>query len=267
MNFLQRLRSRETVVRHTLLRRWYIVAAVVLCMLPVLYSSTVSTGVYYSRAQVMFLPPPSKVGGNALKSEAVTTVMYAAIVERRFNGNDGQQKLRTTDAPLYATGLRNGYSVFLPNSGGQWQMSFDDPEIVVEVVSENQANAISEMTRITEKLRDIASEQQETIGVQPEALIATELSPAQPVAMYVGVRKSRELAALLVLAAAAAIGLPLFADRIIRGFSRLRDHRRSRDGEAGPVRGAGEMDAGEGVPAGAVRAAVAPTPTGTGEQP
>lgn len=224
MNFLDRLRHRETVLRRTLFRRWYLVLAVILCMLPVLYSATISTGVYYARAEFLFLPPPSKVGGNVLHSEAVTTVMYAAIVERRFNGNDGGQPLRTTDAPLYSTGLRNGYSVFLPNSGGQWQMSFGDPKLVIEVVAEDGGTVEKEMSRITGELQKLSSDPQQSIGVTPEALITTELSPAQPVAMHVGIRRSRALAALAGLTIALALGLPLVGDRVITGFS----HRRSR---------------------------------------
>ena len=180
MNLFERLKYRQAILRRVLNRRWYIVAAVILCMFPVFYYASASTGVYYSRTQLLFLPPPNKVGGNALQSEAVTTVMYAAILERRFNGNDGAQPLKTTDAPLYATGLRTGYSVFLPNSGGQWRMSFKDPEIVIEVVAEDKDSVIREMNRIAGQLQREASDQQESIGVFPEAFITTELSPQQP---------------------------------------------------------------------------------------
>lgn len=239
MNFLERLKHRQTILRHVLIRRWYIVVAVMLCMVPILYDATNSTGVYYSRVEVMFLPPPSKVGGNALKSEAVTTVMYAAIVERGFNGNVGGQRLKTTDAPLYATGLRNGHSVFLPNSGGQWQMNFDDPEIIVEVVSESRETVVAEMQRIVDRLQQSAHVQQQSIGVLPEAYITTELSPSEPGVMYVGIRKSRELAALLGLTVALAVGLPLFGDRLLSGISR---RRAGKKGSAKPVVPADEVD-------------------------
>jgi hypothetical protein len=222
MNLFERLKHRETTLRRVLNRRWYVVAAVILCMLPAFYLATTSTGVYYSRAQLLFLPPSNKVGGNALQSEAVTTVMYAAIVERRFNGNEGEQPLRTTDAPLYSTGLRNGYSVFLPNSGGQWQMSFQNPEIVIEVVAGDADTAASEMKRIAGRLRQLASEQQKSIGVYPEAYITTELSPAQPDVMYVGIRKSREMAAVAGLTGALALGVPLLSDRLLTGLSQRR---------------------------------------------
>ncbi len=216
------LSTRDSIIRPLILRRWYLGVVALLLMLPFFYGAATSTGVYYSKMNVVFLPPPSKVGGNALKSEAVTTVMFAAIIERHFNGQGVVQQLRTVDAPLYGTGLRSGYSVYLPNSGGQWRMNFNDPVIVVEVVSPERATAESEMSRIVNQLEGLASAQQESLGIAADARITTETSPIQPTTQYVGNRKTRALGSLALLGAGLASASMVLGDKFINKLRNIR---------------------------------------------
>lgn len=214
MNGFQRFRQRIRNHGNILARRWYLVLIAIICMAPVLYAAHIATGVFYVTADVLFLPPPAAVGGNTLRADPGRTVYYAAVVERRFNGESPESVPRPTDAPLYGTGIRNGFAVYLPNAGGQWQSNFNKPVIRVEIVGEDSAVVQLEMDRIVHRIQELAVEPQHTMGVKPEAFITTEISPEKPIIAHVGIRNSRAEVALLLLTVGLAVGVAHVGDRI-----------------------------------------------------
>lgn len=200
----------------------------VLCMIPVLYAAHLSAGVFYSSTDILFLPPPASVGGNSLRADPGRTVYYAAIVERQFNGEHPDNTPRPTSAPLYGTGIRNGYAVYLPNAGGQWQSNFNKPAIRVEVVGESDDQVQQQMADIVQEIRAMAKVPQDEMGVKPESYIATELSPEKPNVLYLGVRNSRAEFALILLTLGLGVGVAHIGDKLIGYFSsrRLRSSKR-----------------------------------------
>lgn len=206
----------------------------VVCMIPFLYSAHVSGGVFYASTDVLFLPPPASVGGNSLRADPGRTVYYAAIVERQFNGEHPDNTPRPTSAPLYGTGVRNGYAVYLPNAGGQWQTNFNKAAIRVEVVGESGDQARQQMDDIVQKLRAMAKVPQDEMGVIPESYISTELSPEKPNVLYLGVRNSRAEFALIMLTLGLAIGVAHIGDGLIGYFSRHRMRSSKRESQLVP---------------------------------
>lgn len=220
MNGIQRLRTRIRAHGNTLARRWYLLVLTILCMGPVFYAAHVATGIYYVSADVLFLPPPAAVGGNSLRADPGRTVYYAAIVERQFNGEEGLSVPRSTSAPLYGTGIRSGYAVYLPNAGGQWQTNFNRPLITVEVVGETSQIVQEQLDGIVARLQTLALVPQLELGVKPESYISTEISPAKPNIAHMGIRNSRAEVALGLITVGLSIAVPLVGDRLIIIFER-----------------------------------------------
>ncbi|KIS28156.1 hypothetical protein TV39_06220 [Arthrobacter sp. SPG23] len=183
-------------------------------MVPAVMHAAGATGVYWSKVDVVFYPPSGAAGGNPLRADSQATIHYAAMVERLVNGEGGDTEPGTTSADLYGTGIRNGYSVYVPSSGGQWQSSFDRSAITVEVVAETRDDVSRVLTGIVDRIERTAAERQEALGVIPKSYITTSLSPGVPEISYQPAQPAYAASALAVLAVGLALGAAGLADRL-----------------------------------------------------
>ena len=209
-----RVLARSKAITTTIMRRRGIALVIVVVMLPLTLMATQAQGVYYSRADVLFLVPSALVGGNSLQADPAQTLSFAAVVEHRLNAERPSAAPRSTSAPLYGTGVRNTHAVYIPNSGGQWQLSFSRPVITVEVVSDSAETAASVLDQLVDRISELAAESQVQKGIRPAARITTELSPGLPYVTHISVRNDRAAASLILLTLGLAGGIPLVVERL-----------------------------------------------------
>lgn len=208
-----------------LVRRWYVVLAVLLMVVGGIALVPRDAGVYWSRATVVFVPPinPTRAG-NVLEGSDPSLIYFAAAVERIVNGGQIPARL-SGDAGLYGVGIRDGWSVVLQNSGGQWQTNFNRPMLTVEVVAPDAATAEARMTTLLDSIESIAKELQVDDGTSPTNMITVEVSPSPPSLTFIGGNWKRAVAGILALGAIAAVASALLVDR-------WANRRRSRRGPA-----------------------------------
>jgi hypothetical protein len=206
--------------------RWYLSPIVVLLMLPVVFAAGEAAGVYYTKADVLFVAPALSVSGNALQADPAETLSFASVTVHRFNADGGDTAPPSTSAPLYGSGIRTGHRVSRPRSGGQWQLSYDRPVITIEVVGESDEEVATERDHILNRISTLAKISQQEMGVKPAVYITTELARSTAFVTYVGVRNSRAEIALLFLTLGLAVGIPLTADRILNGVRTAAGSRR-----------------------------------------
>jgi len=218
------LRRRLRKGRNAIARRWYLALATVLIMLPFLSAASTASGVYYSKTDVLFLSPRAPGSGNALQEDPAQTLAFASVVTHRFNADadaDGGKTVpRSTSSPLYGSGIRSGYLVYIPSSGGQWQLSYSRPVITVEIVGEAMDEVIAERQRILDRISSLAKDSQQELGINPAANIITEPAPSVEFVSYVGVRNTTAILALALLTIGLAAGIPLSVDRALAGRGR-----------------------------------------------
>ena len=211
------LRNRLTRERNAIARRWYLALGTVLLMLPFLVAAGTAPGVYYSKTDVLFLPPRLPASGNALQEDPAQTLAFASVVTHRFNVDAGNTVPRSTSSPLYGTGIRSGHLVYVPSSGGQWQMSYNRPVITVEIVGETVDEVAIERQRILASIASLAKDAQQELGIKPAARITTEPAPSVEFVAYVGVRNTTAVLVLVLLTIGLAAGIPLGVDRALAG--------------------------------------------------
>lgn len=192
----------------------------VLLMLPFLFAAGTTPGVYYSKTDVLFLAPRLPASGNALQEDPAQTLAFASVVTHRFNVDAGNTVPRSTSSPLYGTGIRSGHLVYIPSTGGQWQMSYNRPVITVEIVGESMDEVAIERQRILDRISSLAKDSQQELGVNPAANIITEPAPSVEFVSYVGVRNTTAVLALTLLTIGLAAGIPLSVDRALAGRGR-----------------------------------------------
>ena len=214
------LRYRLRRERNTIARRWYLALGSVVLMLPALFAAGTATGVYYSKTDVLFVAPRLTVSGNVLQEDPTQTLAFASIVAHRFNVSEGNSVPRSTSAPLYGSGIRSGHLVYIPSSGGQWQLSYSRPVITVEIVGGSADEVAAERQQILDRISSLVRDSQQELGINPAANIITEPAPSLEFVAYVDVRNTAAILALAVLTIGLAAGIPLSVDRILASRNR-----------------------------------------------
>ncbi len=201
------------------IRQWGIAVTVLLLMAPLIVAASQGKGIYSAKQEVVFLPPPGAAAGNPLRLDSEDIVQFAAVIERRAIAKSHEPQLQTNGASLYTTGVREGYSVNLPNAGSQWEHSFKRAVVEVEAVAEDPATAEKLVAELARKISATATQEQDALGVSRSAHITTE-----PSAAAVSYHASSPVAAAMALvllalglgAGAAATNRTLSANRTRR---------------------------------------------------
>lgn len=209
-------------VARTYFKRWYAAVLVVACLVPVGIGIRQSSGVYYTSFDVIFQAPDGATKDNALRTEASSTVHYAAIVQRMYADTHNVPDVRPVRAALYGVGIRDLEAVYLPSSGGQWQSNFNKAQITVEIVKENPDEALRRADEISKEISRLSKNPQDSIGVWKSSQITTDRVATTVPVGYINVRTKYALATLGILGIAASVVATQVADALIRAVSRHR---------------------------------------------
>ncbi|MET0931814.1 MAG: hypothetical protein ABWX74_20020, partial [Aeromicrobium sp.] len=135
--------------------------------------------VYWSQANVIFLQPTTQQKPNSLTSTSGGLISMAGYVEQVVNA--GTRKPPTaSNVSLLARGVRDGYSIELPDNGGQWSHNFEQALLNVQVTGPSEGVVRERRDQIVEKIRATARDLQTSAHVTDESVVRTEVSPAAP---------------------------------------------------------------------------------------
>jgi hypothetical protein len=200
-------------------RRWLLVPVWLLGSLLVVQAALQYPPVYWSRAEVRFLPPQTSKNPNSLEFTTSSVIATAGLVARSLTSASEVPATATT-VLLHDRGIREGTSVVQPNSGGQWAANFEDPILDVQAVGATPEEV--------DQLRDdrVAAINAELERLQADVplryRITTTTTPADPmVQAKQGSRHRAALALAIVLGVLGLWGLVLI-DRAAASFSRRR---------------------------------------------
>lgn len=164
-------------------RRWYAAVAGAALTLGAVVLVTAHPGVYTTQANVLFLAPKTPARPNALESTTSSVIATAGLVERLVNS--GVEPPATSSlVTLVGRGVRDGTSVELPNSGGQWAQNFDTPVLRLQVTGSSAESVAQRFAQLHERVSSTAARLQSARGAQAPSLIGTRLSPAVPPMLY-----------------------------------------------------------------------------------
>ncbi len=194
--------------------RWLWLFAGLLALVSATGVSSHVEAVYWTHVDVVFLPPNSPSGqGNVLEGDSASLVHFAALVEREINGSRALPRLSSAEATLYGAGVRRGYSVTLPNLGGQWQTNFNRPALSIEVVDSSEPRVRAVLAQVVGRVKGLARDLQQRSGVSAGARIWTQEFPEDVSVSYVSGNRKRATGASLLLGG----GLVLSAAVMVTG--------------------------------------------------
>lgn len=203
-------------------RRWPFAVAALAVMAGASAMVVATPPLYYARADVLFVLPEGAEDANGLIGDPGRTRYLAGVVDRTLNAERGGMEVLTTFAPLYGTGIRHGYWVHIPNSGGQWQANFDRPLLRVEIVGETPDEVLEQLSRHADRVADLAITSQEMMNIPAAAHIRTTVSPEIPRVAAIGMAKDRVVAGLALLTIIVVAAATRGGDRLLGGRARRR---------------------------------------------
>jgi hypothetical protein len=202
-------------------RRWWLLMGLLALTAAGVWMLPAHAGVYWTRTSIVFLPPAGSAKvGNVLEGSDPSLIYFAAAVERATNGGAQAPRLSSPEATLYGTGVRQGRSVSLVDTGGQWRSNFNRPMLTVEVVDTSEARAREVASTLMAQIQGRAAALQHQAGAAPRSMIRTEPSPETPVITYVGGHHGRAAAAVLLLGTGISLVTTVQLDRLLRGRRR-----------------------------------------------
>jgi hypothetical protein len=199
-------------------RRWaaLVVAVGLLLTVAITYRVVRKPGVFWAQTNVVFLAPVSSLYPNALVANSDGVIALAGVVGKIVDPDAAAARVVSPTVRLVNQGIRHGWSVTLPNDGGQWAENFDKPLLDVQAVGSTAAEVSGTVNRLVSQINLTLS------GLQAQVprvdRVTTQLSPSQVQVFYDPGRRLRALAASLAIGVAAtAVAAGYLRRRVARG--------------------------------------------------
>lgn len=209
-------------VVNVLARRWYVVVAGLALVAAAIVAISTRPGVYSTQADVLFLAPKSAKNPNPIEAGSESLIATAGMVARIVAEGKDNPATASSGVTLTGEGVRQGVSIRLPNSGGQWANNFDRPALDIQVAGPSEAWVRTTLNRQIGRIDRTLYELQKDDGIPAESFITTSSSPHLAQVVYSNGRPTRAMAAILVLGltltAFAAVGF----DRAVAAARRRR---------------------------------------------
>jgi hypothetical protein len=181
--------------------RWYVLVLGLLLTAVGAAFAVRPAPLYWTQADVLVLAPGQTPQDNPAYFGIEGLTIVAGMVEREVNGGP-VMRLADPSAPIYGAGVRDGFSVTLPNAGGQWTASFTRPVLSVEVVAPDPDVVAARYDAIVERVIAAGDRLQDAEDVPLSVRVRLYPVTQDPPVVYVGPtasEKLRGLAAVLLV--------------------------------------------------------------------
>jgi hypothetical protein len=173
-------------------------------------------GVYYTRTQIVFLAPSSSFYPNTLATQSEDIIDTAGAVAKRVTGPIPVTKYASADVTLVGIGVRDGWSLGVPDTGGQWATNFENQILNLEIVAPDRATVLERQTTLLARIQDQLSALQRARHVAPINDITMTTAPRSTVIYHVGGSKPRMLGMIAVLGLGVTSAAVVVAERLGR---------------------------------------------------
>ena len=192
-------RSRFARLRNFLLRTWLILLIGLLVSGAVGYRLARRPGVYWSQVTMVLVAPKSAANPNGLSVNSDSLISTAGVIAKMVGSSPHEPTVVSDSVTLVGEGIRHGYGVRLPNSGGQFATNFDRAALDVQAAGTTVVEVSATITRVLGEIRDDLARLQSDAGVATVNLIRLEQSPPTLPIYYQTGSKTRAMATTLVL--------------------------------------------------------------------
>ncbi len=185
------------------------------------YGAIRADGVYFARTELAFLAPQSAANPNALRTQSDSIIITAGAVAREMTGPAGLPKFGSTEVTLAGAGIRDGWSLRLPDTGGQWATNFASQRLVLDVVGPTAEVVAARQRHLVDEAVLTLEALQVSQGAAPQERITLLPMPESPVISHVTGSRPRALGMIAALGTSATVACVLLLERRRRGRGAL----------------------------------------------
>jgi len=193
------IRSRVFRLPSFLLRTWLILLIGLLVSGTVGYRLARRPGVYWSQVTMVLVAPKSTANPNGLSVNSESLIDTAGVIAKMVGSSPSEPAVVSDSVTLVGEGIRHGYGVRLPNSGGQFATNFDRAALDVQAAGTTVAEVSGTLNQVLSTISADLDRLQSDAGVAKVNLIRTQLSPQTAPIYYQTGSKTRALAITLIL--------------------------------------------------------------------
>lgn len=208
-------------IARVLLRYWAVVLLGAVCTAGAGLMAISDDGVYFTRTELAFLAPTSADYPNALRTQSEDIIDTAGVVAKRVMGPGKVTKFAAPDVTLVGLGVREGWSIGLPDTGGQWASNYATQMLVLDVVGPTREAVAARQDELVRQVQRELLELQEDAAVAPVNRITVLPAPESTVIYHVGGNRSKALAMTAFLGMGVTITIVLAAERRRRRITRF----------------------------------------------
>lgn len=165
-------------------RAWFIVVAGLGLTVAVGLGVAGTTGTYWAQVDVVFLGAVTDTRPNPLGYSSQRLVDVASVIQRDVTKTTDQTQVVSPSIYLIDTGVRNGWWIRLPNSGGQWTLSYDRPALDVQVVGDTPDAVLAKMQVLLTEINAALDRRQDAARVDRDQRVTTSVSPPPAVEVH-----------------------------------------------------------------------------------
>ncbi|ERG64557.1 hypothetical protein L332_08865 [Agrococcus pavilionensis RW1] len=199
-----------------LVRNWPIVIIGALVTTGTGLAAATADGVYFTRTELMFLAPTSTANPNALRTQSEDLIITAGLVAKRVTGPDAPTKFASPDVTLVGLGMREGWSLRVPDIGGQWASNFATQRLFLDVVAPSEQAVQQQQRAIIDEVTHELDALQREWGVDPVNTVSVIAAPESTVIHYVDGNRSRALAMTALLGLGATVAVVVLREYVAR---------------------------------------------------
>ena len=208
-------------------RRWPLVLVGAVCTVGLAMMSVRDAGVYSTRSEVAFLAPSSKLYPNSFKTTSEDLIITAGAVAKSITGPTRLTKYASPDVNLVGVGVREGWSIRLPDTGGQWASDYSTQSLVVEVVGPDEEVVREQHAELRAQIAAELDRRQREAGVDPANDITVDGGDESTVIYHVRGSRPRAFAMTGLLGAGATFALIVLLENRARRRGAARGRIRS----------------------------------------
>jgi hypothetical protein len=179
-------------------QRWVVVLGIVLTAAGGFLAVQDRT-VFWTRAEVVFLVPQNEYNPNALRAASESVVIAAGAVAKSVIGPHEVTKYSSPAVTLVGAGVREGWSIGQPDTGGQWSSNFESQVLTVEAVGPSRTFVLAKVDQLEGEIASTLRDLQEAQKVTAPNRISVKASPDLPLVYGVAGSRPRALAMTAIL--------------------------------------------------------------------
>ncbi len=168
----------------SVLTRWPVMLLGILLTLAVCAVTWRAPGVYWASTKVYFLVPATAQQPNQIAPDNSAAIPLAGLIQTEINHGDPPRKATSPDVTLVDEGIYDGWSVFLPDTGGQWAHNFSEPSLIVQASGPSAEVVRSRMNGLIDQIFALVAAREDAANVPLVLRVDLTMSPPVVAVQY-----------------------------------------------------------------------------------